>query len=297
MLPEFTRFAWTSDGARSLWEPRFARIRKAWAHIEWLSVRDEIRSCAVTRLDPEQLVLQTAEWAAQGLSALPVGLEASGKGPYCNAVAKPGPHEPIVFRVAVGTLKNLAALKHGLDTHDDETVGRLLGYPSCCRRFFRAAWFRRGVRDSSWPMALGTAGRAVRADLVEVEGSDLANVLWRWSGIRAVPHLPCAFDCEPTTRLGAELMNAGARAGYDDEVRWIGDVLSWPVEWSALHGIAEIKTPILKTSTRTDVTARKRTIRRHGSGYPAEGAQGLVFPYRKRVVRKAASEPKNLDIS
>jgi hypothetical protein len=57
-------------------------------------------------------------------------------------------------------------------------------------------------------------------------------------------------------------------------------VLSWPVEWSGLHGIAEIKTPVLKISARTDATAEKYTVRWSGTGYPDEGATGLRFPYR-----------------
>jgi 2-polyprenyl-3-methyl-5-hydroxy-6-metoxy-1,4-benzoquinol methylase len=59
------------------------------------------------------------------------------------------------------------------------------------------------------------------------------------------------------------------------------EILSWPVEWSALHGIAEIKTPILKVSTRSDIAHGKRVVRWHGSAYPAEGARGLSFPYVK----------------
>ncbi len=57
------------------------------------------------------------------------------------------------------------------------------------------------------------------------------------------------------------------------------EILSWPAEWSALHGIAEIKTPVLKVSTRTDATAKKYVVRRQGEKYPAEGARGLGFPY------------------
>jgi SAM-dependent methyltransferase len=44
--------------------------------------------------------------------------------------------------------------------------------------------------------------------------------------------------------------------------------------------IAEVKTPLLKVTTRTDATARKYTVRRAGAGYPTEGGPGLRFPYR-----------------
>jgi SAM-dependent methyltransferase len=63
-------------------------------------------------------------------------------------------------------------------------------------------------------------------------------------------------------------------------MEWLLDMLSWPVEWSALHGIAEVRTPILKISTATDATAERLEVRRQGEGYPEEGARGLHFPYR-----------------
>jgi hypothetical protein len=41
-------------------------------------------------------------------------------------------------------------------------------------------------------------------------------------------------------------MNAAAHSGYRAEMDSLRDVFSWPVEWSALHGIAELKTPVIK---------------------------------------------------
>jgi SAM-dependent methyltransferase len=55
------------------------------------------------------------------------------------------------------------------------------------------------------------------------------------------------------------------------------------VEWSALHGIAEVRTPVLKVSTRTDATSRRYTVRRRGDSFPIEGAQGLSFPFQAPV--------------
>ncbi len=72
----------------------------------------------------------------------------------------------------------------------------------------------------------------------------------------------------------------GSTAGYEEEMEWLLEILSWPLEWSCLHGIAEIKTPVLKVSTTTDATASKYVVRVQGDRYPAEGSQGLNFPYR-----------------
>jgi hypothetical protein len=53
------------------------------------------------------------------------------------------------------------------------------------------------------------------------------------------------------------------------------------MEWSALHGIAEVRTPVFKLATDTDASAATYVVRHHGGGYPEHGATGLVFPYRR----------------
>ena len=79
---------------------------------------------------------------------------------------------------------------------------------------------------------------------------------------------------------------------------WLLEILSWPIEWSALHGIAEIKTPVLKASTRTDAAPCKYTVRRQGDNYPLEGIRGLNFPYRlppQRILNGSRELQRDLD--
>ena len=102
-------------------------------------------------------------------------------------------------------------------------------------------------------------------------------------GARAVPHLPCRFDCAATVEFADRLLAVGRESGFDEEMDWLLEVLSWPVEWSALHGIAEIKTPVLKVVTRTDATPGATWCAGPAEAYPAEGARGLSFPLRQPV--------------
>ena len=39
------------------------------------------------------------------------------------------------------------------------------------------------------------------------------------------------------------------------------EILDWQLEWSALHGIAEIKNSLFKISTRTDATPSRYSIK------------------------------------
>jgi hypothetical protein len=84
--------------------------------------------------------------------------------------------------------------------------------------------------------------------------------------------------------MARKLLALGREIGFSEEMDWLVQILRWSVEWSALHGIAEIKTPVVKIITQTDATARKYVVRRAGDLYPEEGVHGLSFPYRSRRI-------------
>ena len=290
-LPDFVRLSWVSDAAREVWEPRLRRIGQAWAKIEWLSVVSGIRSCGVTMASPEDFVARAGEWAKHGLTALPVEMQGLTNYSYSSTPVKAELGRPFQFRLVLGTPQDVATFREVWEACDERGIGRLLGYPSCCQEFFEKVWVSEGSVDTTWAMAAGTAGSVNGDRVLEVSGGPReANILWRWMGVRAVPHLPCRFDCRQTVELGKQLVEVGRQAGYEREMDWLLEILSWPAEWSALHGIAEIKTPILKVSTRTDATAHKYVVRRKGDDYPSEGARGVSFPFRtNRVPRVSRS--------
>ncbi len=280
-LDDFTRLSWASDRAREAWHPRMARIGAAWSEIEWRSVKDGVRRCALSVVSPEALIEQGGVWAKHGLGTLPLEMLGVNGYTYSSTSVAPTAGQPFGFRVVVGTPADVGEFKAAFDDADDVAMGKLLGFPACCQQFFREVWVDDGMVDTTWPMAVRT-GHGMNGDAtLDVSGPAEANILWRWMGLRMVPHLPCRFDCEETADLGRRLMRVGRDAGYDQEMSWLAEILSWPVEWSALHGIAEVKTPLLRVSTRTDATARKYTVRRKGDGYPGDGASGLDFPYRR----------------
>jgi SAM-dependent methyltransferase len=282
VLPDFTRISWVNDRAREIWQPRLARIGHAWAELEWGSVESGIRRCALTSVSSDQLVLRSADWAGRGLSMMPVAMSGTSPG-YSSTSIAPRVGEPFEYRVAVGALADVAELKRAIDAGDDGTMGRLLGFPECCIAFFRRTWVEEACVDTTWAMAAngGRVDDSGRSIEIEVDTPFQANILWRWMGPRAVPHLPCSFTCPATVAFADLLMAFGRERGYGTEKEWLEEILSWPVSWSALHGIAEVKTPVLKASTRTDATAHEFIVRRHGRRVPAEAAAGLSFPFRE----------------
>jgi phospholipid N-methyltransferase len=155
---------------------------------------------------------------------------------------------------------------------DNIKIGTLLGYPACCCEFFQKYWITEEFLDTTWPMSLGGT-----------QGPKECNIMLRWLGVRAVSHLPCGFNCEPTYAIARSNIEWGYQNGYHEEMAWLEEMLDWPIQWSALHGIAEIKTPILKIITRTDATADKVEVNRQGFSYPDEGSSGVSFPFKNKA--------------
>jgi 2-polyprenyl-3-methyl-5-hydroxy-6-metoxy-1,4-benzoquinol methylase len=244
-----------------------------------MSVVAGVRSCSLTVLSPKAFVEAAALWAKAGLTGLPLGVEGLPNKPYVSTPSRPKEGDPIAFRVVVGKPEVTLQFQNAWNSNDHGIIGALLGYPPCCRDFFENIWVEQCSVDTTWAMAINTPQTEQDERTIRVSGPSLANILWRWMGVRSVPHLPCRFDCAPTIKLGEMFQEVGRDAGYFNEMEWAKDVLSWPVEWSALHGIAEVKTPILKVSTRTDATPMKLVVRYKGGGFPKEGATGLGFPY------------------
>jgi hypothetical protein len=264
LLPEFTRIAWVSEAARRTWEPRFRRIRSRWSEIEWRSVADGIRDCALIPATEEMLASTDHQWQHAGLhgALLPsVDLLAVAYGHATN-MSRRG--ERPAF--AIGSLDRVREIQEEVAVQHHDEIGNLLGYPSCCRRFFLRVRVEQQCVDTTWAMMTASVGDAGDGSRITDErcatvfGPFETNVLWRQLGIRPVPHLPCKADCAESRRLAEALLDVGTRHGYGTEVAWMKEILAWPVEWSALHGIAEIKTPILRISTRTDATASKYSV-------------------------------------
>jgi hypothetical protein len=280
-LPVFARHTWASERARDTWWPRMQEAAKRGADIACRLAMSGARPCVLRVVPAWQLFELYGKLPALGL-ALEI-LEARGEHRQASYFNPPGAgaNNPIRYNVVIGRADNVADFKSAWEAGDEAALDGLSGYPACCRRFFKQACVAEARVDPVWQMASKSRGREAEPLVLEVEGPPHTNVLWRSLGLRVVNHWPCHFGCEATIELAEEFFDAGRRGGYEPQVGWLLEILSWPVEWSALHGIAEIKTPVLKATTNTDATAEKYTVRRLGASYPAEGAQGIGFPYAR----------------
>lgn len=265
-LHDFTRIAWTSAPAREKWEGEAQRFGEAWERIERAAVLAGIREAALQMCQPDALPSLSTWAAGAGLAVIPLA-QLAQSGTYSSGSSPAVPGKPWGYRIVVARPERAAAAVAAWQ--DDEAMGRLLGYPACCRTFFRLWWAERGYRDTTWQAADGGA-----------DGPPEANILLRWFGVRLVSHLPCSFRCEESARIGRAMADIGRELGHGAEVDAAFRMLSWPVEWDALHGIAEVRTPVARAITRTDAMPHRVVVQRAGTEYPDEGARGLRFPFR-----------------
>jgi hypothetical protein len=179
---------------------------------------------------------------------------------------------------------------------DHNIIAAMLGYPDCCSAFLYEVCVQQSCIDMTWAMAKDSLREATPSREIQVRGFPEANTLLSSLGVRAVPHRPCSYRCGATVTVAAELQNlVGDSKGREDEgYTWLIPVLSWPVEWSALHGIAEVRSPIVKVCMATDSTVGKYVVQWFGDDYPDEGASGLAFPYRlkSRMLRRVVATPR-----
>ena len=281
VLPEFTRWVWASDAAKNEWNPRIQAIWNAWREIEWQSVARGVRACAAISIPSQKLPDHAKSYVQHGLMALPLEMFGDSGSTYANQAQPYRKGQPFSYRVIVGSTDSVQSFERAWSTSNHLAVGRLLGYPDCCAVFFRSVWVEQGLRDVTWPMALGTRRQfEVAKDTRLVAGSPWCNALWRWLGVRATFHLPCSFECDASTQVARDLCSLGCELGFQTEMEHLTEILTWPVSWSALHGIAEVKTPLLKLSTSTDATSCRYVVNRVGERYPEVGAKGFGFPYQ-----------------
>ena len=276
-LEEFTRHSWASDEVKAIWEPRISKIIGCLNELEWRSILEGHRACALTAVAPDELEPFAAKLATHGLTIAPLE-KVAVQDTYANSFKTPLEGEPFHYWCAIGRASDVKLFESAFLRQDDEAMGRLLGYPSCCIDFFNRVWVDEGFIDTTWPQAQNTTNkRIISPTHIEITEASSCNLLLRWLGPRIAIHLPCSFDCQPTIDLTDKLFELARSEGFHQEMDWMQEMLSWPVEWTALNGLAEITTPVGTMSTVTDATTETYRVSYIGAGYGQVKGQSIMF--------------------
>lgn len=263
-VPEFLRTVWVSEAARAYWEPKIQAVSLAWGQVERATVLHGLRPGTLQSIAPENLPEMQRWCAAKSLPMLIVNMEGT-HGAYGNAVVPYQPGQPFTYRVYMGADPDAFFTAR----EDNFAVGKALGFPPCCTQFFDTWWRERGWRDLTYPAMQGE----------DIQIHPHSHALLRHLGVRPVFHLPCSFACEFTRRLGYEIAALMRTLGFEREEGWAHTLLSMPMEWSSLHGVAMVVTPIFKLVYDSDPLPSKVTLRLRSTMYPQHGATSSTFPF------------------
>jgi uncharacterized protein len=269
---EFTRYVWVSDRATADWEDTMKCIAATWRKLEWKTVVAGVRDSGllwVTEYEFNALrpVLKQANLSASVLLAI-------------NHRRPLQAEDTVLFRVAIGTARILRQFRRAWVGKDSDLIGSLLGYPQCCRAAFDQGYVQGGRKDNLWRAASASSSVNPTSQALEVQGPPQLNLLLAKVGVRMIPHTPCCFTCEESLRLAENFERAAESSEEKEALSSAKEMLSWPMAWSAINGIAEIKTPIMKVSYNTDRVTQPRYLQYLGERYPEAATSGLQFPFR-----------------
>ncbi len=276
-LPPFKRIAWVSTKAQITWEPIIQSLAEKNLDIRLQMLLNGSYSC---------IVQQFAAWeylkAINTVKSLHLHCDILETYNAFNPQKEnDGFVKPIFFKVVIGSQQHVDLFKKSWELHDHYTMAQLLGIPACCNEFYINNRIKKGWKDLTWLQALNTPFYSKEELNIDFLSFPLLNVLWRTLGIDSIGYSPCSFACSHSGNVHSAFLYAGRSLGLKQEMDWMETILSWPVEWTALHGIAEIKTPVLRVSTNTDATSHKLCVRLHSDVYPKEGSTGIHFPFRR----------------
>lgn len=246
--PPFCRLSWTSETTRAIWEPRIRAARDAIEDLALLRSADDGQPrIAFVRTESVERLCTLAR--ACGVS-----------------LANAAPWSPGIHDVATGRSGRFPVVAAG------EANAAVDG---ACEA---------GAEDDPvWCLAAATPGTEPFDDGrgMTVAGNWASNPLLAAMGL-AAPIWPSSFACEDTRAQGDALLACAAAHGYEQAIGHLRDALSWPTSWTALHGVAEIKTPVFRFVRNTPPTRKRLSVHYLGTEMPEGAARGLGFPFVRR---------------
>src|SRR5579871_76400 len=266
-LPPFLRLAWATAPARDNWSGPLNRLVEEVRTSEWMSVAAGIRPAAIIVTPKAQASALVASWSKYGLGSYILGRDHAMQIHALNGKApQHSPTDEIHLLARTDRLEDLGLLWRSGDLVQ---MANCLGFPPCCATFLKTVVVEQRSIDTTWAMvgdhAQGENGARI-ADIANCAVNPLLSAL----GLRATPHRPCSFHCQATQSLAKIYGDLRAKLTAQSDPGKLLEILGWPLEWSSLHGIIEIKLPILKLCYEGDATASLYRVRLIGVAMPLD---------------------------
>jgi len=195
---------------------------------EYQMVLQGYRPCDVVHIYPETAFEQLKQFERDGLYFIPIRKAKRVSG-FAHKFYEPATNRPDEIMIYGVVSRSYEDAKRFVEAHsgrcDHYTVGKLLGYPECCVKFF-CEHFPRGIYDLT-PII---EGEQVYPEL---------NTMLRYFGPRAIPFFPCKWDCGEAKKFADKFI--GLMRERDDRLTdIILEMLEMPCRWSMNKAVIQV---------------------------------------------------------
>lgn len=291
--PSFTRMSYHTTEARKYWAPLIQLMNGTVADLEIRSIAAGLRSCGtihIPNVDGDQTYRKLAEAGLKWKRLTKVGHD-PGFSHRRHAAVQKGDLHYSWFSVMGRNQDDLDDFALAYEKSNHDLMGKLLGFPACCRRFFAQNWPK--YCDPIWQSAANTEGaELVGPRTLHVKGHPGCNVMLRYIGVRTWFHLPCSLRCEETIALSESWLNL-IREMDEASFEATRLLLSLPLAWDVNHGYAKVMTPAFTVHAGSTESRYRYVVEYEADpcGLPdldiPGAANGLVWPMRPGDLNKA----------
>lgn len=263
--PYTSELTFKNDQEKEYWSNKIEMCSRTINKVEISLVERGIREASTLHVGRKEMTAKINEISERGLIFTPIYWIKS----YCgfshrHTITTKDDPESICYGIVTRSKKSAQQFKGAtlLKSVDHETIGQLLGYPDCCRKFFNSVWVV-GYVDPIWQQAVNAGGKPTQEKhggyLIEVEGYPECVAMQRYWGVRISFHLPCSFKCEQTKKFAHVWLNEATRLNPAIPKALL-EILSLPTVWDAHRGVATINTPHYKGTSSSVVCADVHSV-------------------------------------
>jgi hypothetical protein len=210
------------------WPDKLGKMSRLVNWAERQTVVNKFRDAAIVSIRPAELYSLIGEFNKSGLILTP--LRKTESGDSFSVMIKPT-NDPNADWTACLTRSydDGQKFEKAYLANDHLTIGRMLGYPECCIKYFIKSFPVDPV-----PIWLGMKGK--------IKGDPEANGMLRYFGPKIAGHFSCSPVCEKTKEIGKVWF--GEMQKMDKSLaKEMYNLLAGPITWNSYHGVVQVETP------------------------------------------------------
>lgn len=275
------RIIWASRKAKQHWGGKLVGLADALAQVQLTGLLKNNRPGLLLRVSPTQLKHREKDLKEAGYAVVPLTSRIDHMRIGCmdtNALTA----DLLSFDCIIYSSSLRKVVKSAVENRDWATLFEILEYPVCC-----APGHSNGDDDDDAPSPINpfkTAPfRNTRVNREEQAISPAACQIpfFPAIGLSILPFLPCRPGCDNFARYVSAVESMARDTGNSAVVKQLRELWEWPMEWSVINGIHELKTPLFKMVYGTGQDGHDFSFKSEGTIWPYLGARGLTFPFTR----------------